>query len=88
MPSRLRKVHLLALAAMFVLIYGGVADACPTCKESLSQQQSSMDAGYALSIGLMMATPALILVGWVIAIWRLVRRARFLAQTPKLESPA
>ena len=50
--------------------------ACPDCKENLDQQAGNLPFGFALSIGLMLATPIGILVGWVLTLaWYLRRQA-------------
>ena len=52
------------------------ATACPSCQEALADTGANLPLGYALSIGLMIAMPVLILGGLVAAGAWAVRRDR------------
>jgi hypothetical protein len=67
--------------AFLLLTFTGVVWACPGCKEALFdpgqlKQRRSTARGYALSIGLMLAVPALLVVGLSAGIIRSARRRK------------
>ena len=61
--------------ALFALSHE-TAMACPTCRDTLHENGARLQWGYAMSIGLMMLAPFGILVGWVAAIYRMVRQGQ------------
>jgi len=76
---RRRHPTLLLLTGYFLFVSAAVASACPTCKEALfdpAQAQRILGAakGYALSIGLMIGMPLLLVGGITLLIVRQVRR--------------
>jgi len=80
--SKIQNPKLLLLTGFFLLGFSAVTWACPLCKEALfdpSQLQAKLATakGYAVSIGLLLSVPAL-LVGGVAA---LIVRARHRRQT-------
>jgi len=73
--------HLLFISAVSTLMFSSVVDACPTCKEALfdpSQLQAKLATakGYAMSIGLLLSVPALLVGGVVALVVRAHRRQR------------
>jgi hypothetical protein len=61
------------------LLLAGVANACPTCKEGLAQndpQGQSIAAGYYYSIIFMMSMPYIVLSTFISAAYLSIRRAR------------
>ena len=77
---------LLLAAGCFVLIQGEVF-ACPGCKEALFDpgqlvQKLATAKGYALSIGVLLAVPFLLIGGYTLAITRAARRARKSSHDP------
>ena len=75
-----------ALTFFAVLFIPTVADACPGCKEALFdpgqlQQKLSTAKGYALSIGLMLTVPLLLIGGVATLIVRASRRGKRLSQS-------
>ena len=55
---------------MLVIFWSpNVLIACPTCKDSLHENGAA--TGYAISILFMMSMPLLIMVFWLVLIWRL-----------------
>ncbi len=68
------KTGLLASLTFLVLLVG-IADACPNCKSSIASGSAGLAVGYAWSIGVLLAAPATILAGWVVALVRHARRA-------------
>ena len=77
--SALRILHCVGVVVLLGLLWlPAIADACPGCKEALFDpgqlaQKLSTSKGYALSIGLLLTTP-LLLVGTIAAL--VVRAAR------------
>ena len=57
-----------ALTALAVLADAGWA--CPTCQAGMAED-AQLQRAYALSIGLMMTVPFLLLGTWCVALWRL-----------------
>ena len=58
------------------LVMAHTAQACPNCKGSVAANGDSMALGFAWSIALMLAMPALIVSTWAIVLFRL--RGRFI----------
>lgn len=73
------RVGLCLLALIVVAGFAGVADACPTCKDSLAHTDPASQAlvrGYFWSILFMMSMPFLILTGIGGYFYYEIRRAR------------
>jgi hypothetical protein len=75
MPARGRRMlrpvlKMVAISMQFVLcaFAPAIVVACPTCKESLHDDGA---AGFAISIGLLLGMPILLLATWGIALYRL-----------------
>jgi len=68
------RAFLVAIA--YVVVNCSTAVACPTCKESMANDSSGIEIGYAISIGLMMLTPMAILAVWALFIFKMVRQSR------------
>lgn len=73
-----------------VCVFSQLAEACPTCKESLSQNDAQMVRGYFWSIMFMMAMPFSILTAMSTYFYMLIRKARKLkaADLSQAEEPA
>ena len=68
------KTQLLAVAIAVLL--AGFAEACPTCKEAVSENGGNLVQGYFWSIVFMMSMPFLIVAGLGTMFYLDVRRAR------------
>lgn len=73
--------HLAAcgLALLFVALFADLANACPTCREGLAENDphgQSMAAGYYYSILFMMSMPFVILTTFGSFCYRSVKRAQ------------
>tara|TARA_Y100001960_G_scaffold251910_1_gene268889 strand:+ start:6956 stop:7216 length:261 start_codon:yes stop_codon:yes gene_type:complete len=66
----------LALAVLLCVLLADSLQACPTCKESLSENNKEMIQGYFWSIMFMMAMPFSILTGISTYFYLLVRKNR------------
>ena len=66
----------LALAMLLCVLLADSLQACPTCKESLSENNKEMIQGYFWSIMFMMAMPFSILTGIGTYFYLLVRKNR------------
>ncbi len=66
----------LALAMLLCVLLADSLQACPTCKESLSENNKEMIQGYFWSIMFMMAMPFSILTGISTYFYLLVRKNR------------
>jgi len=60
---------------MMICVFSQFAEACPTCKESLSENDAQMVRGYFWSIMFMMAMPFSILTAMSTYFYMLVRKA-------------
>ena len=69
-PGWVIVVFLLASSVLLV----DSALGCPNCKTTVAGEGDGMATGYALSILIMLATPATILAAWWIGIRRLLRQ--------------
>ncbi|MEM7456632.1 MAG: hypothetical protein AAF456_19965 [Planctomycetota bacterium] len=72
--NQIQAIIRLTFAGAFclsVVLVPETAFACPTCKDSLHQNNAA--TGYAISIMFMMAMPLLIASYWAFTIWRLRR---------------
>jgi len=69
-----------------VCVLSQFAEACPTCKESLSENDAQMVRGYFWSIMFMMAMPFSILTAMSTYFYMLVRKARKLKAADLLQS--
>lgn len=76
------------MALLVLLLDVEIANACPTCKDTLGLHAIRMQYGYALSIGFMMLVPFSILGGWGIVIYRLTRGQASPSQAATPESQA
>jgi hypothetical protein len=79
--SKIVNRKFLLLAVIFTCVLPAVTWACPTCKEALFdpgqlQQTLSTAKGYAMSIGLLLSVPAVLVGGVVALIVRSHRRQR------------
>ena len=72
-PLKLRTV-ISVLVIFFSL--ATIVDACPTCKDTLSENDANMVRGYFWSIVFMMSMPFLVLSGIATYFYLLVRKAR------------
>lgn len=63
-------------ALLFVVVASSVANACPTCKEAVSENGGNLVQGYFLSIMFMMSMPFIILTALSSMFYLDVRRAR------------
>jgi hypothetical protein len=76
----IRRVAIyLAAALLIFMACEGIVEACPTCKESLAQNDpahANMVRGYFWSILFMMSMPFLILGGLSALFWWEVRKAK------------
>ncbi|MGI9517134.1 MAG: hypothetical protein ACR2NP_08820 [Pirellulaceae bacterium] len=62
------------VACLILAVLADEAVACPNCKNAVAQSGgSAMAAGFAWSIALLLAVPASIIAGWVIALRRMLR---------------
>ncbi|MBI4004364.1 MAG: hypothetical protein HY353_05015 [Candidatus Omnitrophica bacterium] len=80
---------LLLLAGFFLLVSSTVAWACPACKEALfdpSQLRQTLATakGYAMSIGLLLSVPAILVGGVAALILRAARHRRRTIDTAKV----
>ncbi len=71
-----KHVFVVLAAVALVLMLHGVAAACPTCKDSVSETDPNMVQGYFWSILFMMSMPFLILAGLGAYFYLLIRRSR------------
>ena len=79
--SFLLSVCCLLSAVCFLCVFPTVAMACPWCKDALfspgeSAAQSGAAKGYALSIGILLGLPVLMLAVIALAVIRSIRRAK------------
>jgi hypothetical protein len=76
--NRARQIIEAVLALAIVLLIGGVASACPTCKDSLAHDPASANLarGYAYSILFMLSMPPLIFSGLTAYFYWEVRKAK------------
>ena len=74
-----RNLGMLMMAICFINLFVGIAacDACPTCKDSLSENDAHLVAGYFWSIVFMMSMPFTILGGLSLYFYFQIRKARF-----------
>ncbi len=64
------------IAGLLILLLGAEpAVACPNCKSAVAENSDSLALGFAWSIGVMLAAPGLIVLGWIIGLLRLYRAA-------------
>lgn len=70
------KFPVLLLSILFAVAATSLADACPTCKESINEHGGNLVQGYFLSIIFMMSMPFLIFGGMSTMFYLDVRRAR------------
>ena len=63
----------LVLTTVFLIVsaMAGSLLACPNCKAAVAENNDHLSAGFAWSIALLLAVPASLLTGWVIALKRL-----------------
>ena len=71
-----KQIRTTLLSLTFALLLSTVATACPTCKESISENGGNLVRGYQWSIIFMMSMPFLILAGMSSMFYLDVRRAR------------
>lgn len=72
----IKHIQQIVAAMGIVVLLAGVAQACPTCKESISENGGNLVQGYYWSIIFMMSMPFLILAGLSSMFYLDVRRAR------------
>ena len=70
-----RSCWILSLA-LISLVMAQTGHACPNCKGAVAANGDSMALGFAWSIALMLAMPAMIVSTWAVVLFRL--RARFI----------
>ena len=75
-------------AAFLMFLFAQAAQACPGCKEALFDpgqlaQKISTAKGYALSIGMLLAVPFVLIAGFTLAITYAARRTQ---KTPRQPS--
>ena len=71
-----KKFRTAVLAIVMVIGLAAMAQACPTCKEAVSENGGNLVQGYFWSIIFMMSMPFLILAGLSTMFYLDVRRAR------------
>ena len=70
----MKNIAILLATCLLLVFMANEAMACPNCKNAVAQSGgASMAAGFAWSIALLLAVPASIIAGWVIALRRLLR---------------
>ena len=72
----MKSIQKSILPLALVLVLMGVAQACPTCKESVAENGGNLVRGYFWSIIFMMSMPFLILSGLCTMFYLDVRRAK------------
>ena len=72
----MKSVRSFLFTLVCVALWVGVADACPTCKESVAENGGNLIRGYFWSIVFMMSMPFLIFGGLSTMFYLDVRRAR------------
>jgi hypothetical protein len=72
----INRIRSTVLFVALVLLFAGVASACPTCKDGISENGGNLVRGYQWSIIFMMSMPFLILGGMSTMFYLDVRRAR------------
>lgn len=70
----MKNFAVMLVACLILAVLASEAVACPNCKNAVAQSGgASMAAGFAWSIVLLLAVPASIIAGWVIALRRMFR---------------
>ena len=72
----IKHIRKLVVVVGIACMLAGVAQACPTCKESIGEHGGNLVQGYFWSIIFMMSMPFLILSGLASMFYLDVRRAR------------
>jgi hypothetical protein len=76
-----------AICWLIVVSLPSYCAACPNCKDALENDSSSIQSGYAVSIGLMMSTPFLIFAAWTCWIYLACRKANQLEAKADTQRP-
>lgn len=84
MHATRRKTRIAISVVAIFFCLASFVDACPTCKDTLSENDANMVRGYFWSIVFMMSMPFLVLTGLVSYFYILVRKARA-AAPPELD---
>lgn len=72
----MKNIRHIVVSLVWLLFLATIADACPTCKESVAENGGNLIRGYFWSIIFMMSMPFLILAGLSTMFYLDVRRAR------------
>jgi hypothetical protein len=75
---RWMRIAIIVAIALFVIAFADVASACPTCKDSVAQndpQYQRMAAGYYYSILFMLSMPFLIVTTFGTCAYRAFKKA-------------
>ena len=83
MPNRIHMLVRVVFSALIALVFVACAEACPTCKEALGNNNGSLVRGFGWSIIFMMSVPFLILAGIGSYFFYEIRKARAKAE-PRL----